>query len=255
MLQTYFINDHIIRINEANENGLNVDSYLILGKQSAVVIDTLQDTTQLYEKIQSLTNLPLTVLLTHGHPDHAGKATQKFIDNDVPVYMHPNDKDLLSSFTDAPWQKQIHALEDGMLFDLGGYTLKTICCAGHTPGSVVFFNEKHSELFTGDAIGSGGFWMQLDHCLPLHTYLENVEHLYDVVKSIPHLKLYFGHSEQAKQVPELQYMEDNITATKMILDKKLVGEWVDMHIGHDTLHVRQACFQQVYEYCYDPNNL
>ena len=256
MVHVYQINEHITKINETNDNGLNVDAYLVKGKQSAVVIDTLQDTTQLYDIIRNLTNLPLSVLCTHGHPDHVGKATEKFVEMQVPVYMHPLDKDLLASFRDADWINQIHySLQNEMVFDLGDYLLETICCAGHTPGSVMFLNEKNGEFFTGDAIGSGGFWMQLKHCLPLHTYLKNVESVYEKVHEIPNLKLYFGHSAQSKGIPNIQYVEENILATKKILNKELVGERIDLQIENEVYHVRQACYKQVYAYCYDPNNL
>ena len=34
------MNEHLYRINEKDENGLNVDCYLVLGNQKAALIDT-----------------------------------------------------------------------------------------------------------------------------------------------------------------------------------------------------------------------
>lgn len=249
------INSHIYRLNENDGKGLNVDAYLVVGGQRAVVIDALQDNPDLYDVVKEITEQPLFVLLTHGHPDHAGKSCAKFIENDVPVYMHPADKKILDSFENGAWREKISVLEDGMCFDLGNYQLKTICCAGHTPGSVVFLNRENHELFTGDAIGSGGFWMQLPHCLPLTTYLKNAEHLLKEVENIPNLKLYFGHSEQAICLPSITYLLDNIQATKMIIQGKLHGEKKTMCLGGEWIDYCETAYKEVYGYCYNPDNI
>ena len=168
------MNEHVYRINEKDENGLNVDCYLVLGNQKAALIDTLQEEENLYDVVKEITSLPLIVLLTHAHPDHAGKACQKLIAKQVPVYMQKEDQSLLDLFVNDEWKNEITLIEGNEVFDLGEYTLKTLRVPGHTKGSLVFLNEEHEEVFTGDAIGSGGFWMQLDHCLPLHEYKKNV---------------------------------------------------------------------------------
>lgn len=60
------MNEHVYRINEKDENGLNVDCYLVLGNQKAALIDTLQEEENLYDIVKEITSLPLIVLLTHG---------------------------------------------------------------------------------------------------------------------------------------------------------------------------------------------
>lgn len=249
------INSHIYRLNENDGKGVNVDAYLVIGSQKAVVIDALQDNPDLYDVVKEITDQPMAVLLTHGHSDHAGKSCAKFIEHEIPVYMHPSDKKILDSFEKGAWKEKICDLEDSMIFDLGDYQLETICCAGHTPGSVVFLNQENSELFTGDAIGSGGFWMQLSHCLPLTTYLKNVEQLLKKVENLPDLKLYFGHSEQAICKPTVSYLLDNIQATKMIIQGTLQGEEKKMCLGGEEIDYCQADYKEVYGYCYNPENI
>lgn len=249
------VNDHIIKINETDDHGLNVDSYLVIGNQKAVVIDALQDNPDLYDEIIQLTSLPISVLLTHGHPDHAGKSCKKFIENHVPIYMNQDDQFVLDMFEEDDWKNHILPLDDGDVFDLGGIILKTIQCAGHTPGSVVFLDMNHEELYSGDAIGSGGFWMQLDHCLSLHEYLSNVEHLYEIIKEYKNLKIYLGHSGQSQTMPSLKYVEDNIEATKKIIDGSLSSELKTMHVGNQDIEYCSVSYGEIWDYCYNPKNI
>ena len=158
------INDGLIRINERNEQGLNVDAWLVLGNEKAVLIDAVQDTILLHEMVTSLTHLPLEVIITHGHPDHAGKGLRAFMEHGVPVYIHPDDKPLLQKrnlFTTEETEQML-SLTEGMQFELGNRTLEILECAGHTPGSICVMDFNRQEVFTGDAIGSGDFWMQLE---------------------------------------------------------------------------------------------
>lgn len=248
------INDHIIKINEYGE-GVNVDSYLVLGKSKAIVIDTLQDNTELYDEVRKYTDLPLQVIITHGHPDHAGKSCNKFSEHNIPIYMHENDKDLLNSFTSDNWTKTIRDINNIDIFDLDGIKLEIITCFGHTKGSIVLLDRDNQELYSGDAIGSGGFWMQLDHCLPLSSYLPNVKNLYNIVLQYPNLKIYLGHSGQSSIIPDITYIKDNIEATQMIINGKLIGEKQTMNLGDTPLQFWCANYKQIFAYCYNKDNI
>lgn len=254
-LLTTKINNHIYKINETDENGLNVDSYLVLGNDKAVVIDALQDNPDLYDEVIHLTDLPLTLLITHGHPDHAGKSCKKFVENNVPVYMHTNDNSVLDLYEKDDWKEKLLPLNDLDTFELGNRTLVTYTCFGHTPGSVVFFDKENEELFTGDAIGSGGLWMQLDHCLSLREYLTNIEHLYELVKECKNLKIYVGHSKQSADIPSSKYIEDLIEATKQIIEGELSSAVKQMHIDEKDIPYCTVGYGEVWGYCYNPNNI
>lgn len=63
----------------------NIDNiYLIEGKDSALLVDTGIGVADLVSAVKKLTDKPLIVVNTHGHPDHCG-ANYQF----EKVYIHP----------------------------------------------------------------------------------------------------------------------------------------------------------------------
>lgn len=152
--------------------------FLAEGDKEAVLIDTGVGFVGLKETVDEITKLPLSVILTHMHPDHAGgvAAFEK-------VYLHSadwgNTKELdldvrigysMGSMRGAaltpedfipapPADKKYKPLSDGQIFDLGGITLEIIHVPGHTPGSCcVLFREERSILF-GDACNANTLLM------------------------------------------------------------------------------------------------
>ena len=105
------------------------------------------------------------VVLTHGHPDHAGTVAELEAAG-AEVCMHPADFERLQvGVRDAVRRPSrgrffasivrpptaIHPLEDGdVLPVLGG--LRVVHTPGHTPGSVCLYAPRDRLLFTGDAL-------------------------------------------------------------------------------------------------------
>lgn len=56
----------IFLMDEAHE----ATGYLVAGKEKACVIDTMNGYNDLHAAVRQLTDKPLTVVNTHGHPDH-----------------------------------------------------------------------------------------------------------------------------------------------------------------------------------------
>lgn len=249
----YRISDHLYRINETAGMTLDVDAYLVTGSERAVVIDALQESENLYDLVTSLTDLPLTLLVTHGHPDHAGRSVRTFVKQHVPVYMSHLDLDDLKLSHNEDLADFICDLHDGDCFDLGNRKLETISCGGHSAGSMVFLNRKEEELYSGDAIGSGIFWMQLPESLPLHEYLKNAERLFFRVKDLGNLKIYPGHSSQSDQQLGLSYLNDNICLTQRLIARQ-IHEQKDgqMHFLRQKIHYAIATYGSVKEYWFDP---
>lgn len=141
--------------------------YLVTGHERALLVDTGYGVGDLAAFVASLTELPLTVVLTHGHVDHAFGASQ-FAD----VRMHPADLPVLAAHRSK--SRRVHAdaasadghpvflapevdpshftpLQVGEHLELGGLTVTVLAAPGHTPGSVALLVEEERLLITGDA--------------------------------------------------------------------------------------------------------
>lgn len=144
--------------------------YLIEGANKAVLIDTGTGIGNLKEFVEKITKKPITVILTHGHVDHA-PGSALFDD----VYMSFADKKLYSEhdtldtrkgFTSASYKEantlkdedyvplkksdNFKNLTDGSIFDLGGITLEAIAIPGHTNGMTAILIKEKRILLTGD---------------------------------------------------------------------------------------------------------
>ena len=69
---------------------------LLVGTEKALLIDTACGDYDLAGLVQKLTDKPLTVVLTHGHGDHAGGAFQF-----ETVWCHPLDHTMVQNWTTA----------------------------------------------------------------------------------------------------------------------------------------------------------
>lgn len=201
-----------------------VDAYLLIGSQRAALIDALQSeqTVSLVEEVRSRTNLPVDVLITHGHGDHAGPEIAKLAAAEgFTLYMSHADIDILKGFGsdfDIPFV-DIH---EGDQWDLGGTILTAYRLAGHTPGSFAFLDRAGHRAFTGDAFG---LWMQLPHSLTVAEYLEDVKRFETVLADIPETVFYTGHLYQCGDAPwtavQCSYMRE---ICEKLLDGSYVGE-------------------------------
>lgn len=144
--------------------------WLICGKKQAALIDTGCGGRGLRELVGALTNLPVQVLLTHGHRDHLGGVGQFGC-----AWLHPADLPLVKRastperradfvrgkapevFATLPpdtfppsGPTEYLPLKEGDVFDLGGMALEVLETPGHTPGSVCFLDRTHRTIYTGD---------------------------------------------------------------------------------------------------------
>ena len=201
------------------------DIYLIVGKEKALLIDLSNNIRWADNAAESLRQLvaertegkPLTITFTHNHGDHIGMMDAYV--NDPEVHFALPETDFLRLYSRFP-EGQCEFINEGHVFDLGGFEISTIAVPGHTDGSVVFYMNGRDILFTGDAIGSGhGVWIfntdayrKYDAAVPhLISWLENPENNVDIEK----LRIYGGHYWQRDWLSELgesemgmQYIRD-----------------------------------------------
>lgn len=167
--------------------------YLIQGEERAVLVDTCLGVGHLREFVEKLTDKPLTVILTHGHIDHAMGAP----DFDC-VYMNPADREVYEEMSDieerkgyiaannrgelpdftpddyvAPFPVKFLELKDGDVFDLGGVHLDIFSLPGHTNGSMVVLVREEKILILGDACNTATFLFD-KNSLTVEEYKENL---------------------------------------------------------------------------------
>lgn len=235
--------------------GPQVDAYLITGADRALVVDALMQERGLYRAVRGLTDLPLELVVTHGHPDHAGAAVQDFHDAGCTMYIPMAEKPVLESFKGAPlsW---FQPLEEGMVFDLGGVKLEVLMLPGHTPGGAMLLDRENQLLYTGDAIGAGVFWMHTPVSLPLHQFLVNVKEVRARLEPYNELVLHTGHRHQAPQPLTRAFMDDVIYMTEKIVSGEWVGEdKVMRYAGTDEYPYKTVAYKLMGDYCYNPDKL
>jgi hydroxyacylglutathione hydrolase len=129
-----------------------------------VVIDPGGDLPRIREAIAAAGLTIETILLTHGHIDHAAGAAELAAELGVPVHgPHLADKPLLDRLELQGQQYGIPAravtpdrwLEEGDALTIGGSDFAILHCPGHSPGSVVFFSKDLRFAFMGDVLFNG----------------------------------------------------------------------------------------------------
>lgn len=188
-----FITDRIVRIRDLSYTAM----YLVLGDRKNVLLDTGIGIGDSRKYIKDVLDKDVDeVILTHGHLDHASGA---ILYQDLPIYMHENDRDLMNEhvfnkenridytrntlsmikvdhedFTEEDVLDGLSSdytlpLKDGDEFDLGGITLQAIHTPGHTQGmTMILFKEDRIILF-GDGCGVGVLLVE-DCCSTVEEY-------------------------------------------------------------------------------------
>ena len=190
---------------------LSVFCYLCVGDARALLYDTAYGIAPLGEVVQSITDKPYDVVLSHGHIDHVNGAYQF-----GEMWLHEGDFDLYGEHSSKTRRKgvleraekgqklpegfdsyayvngvvgKINKLPLGEVFDLGNLHLEVVGMEGHTSGSVGLLTRQHRVLLNSDAANSH-CWMYLDESLPVNRYVTMLErtmqHEFDT--------FYVGHS-------------------------------------------------------------
>ncbi|MBA3907095.1 MAG: MBL fold metallo-hydrolase [Pseudonocardiales bacterium] len=142
--------------------------------EACVVVDPGQDAVEpLTELLAEHRLTPVAVVLTHGHLDHVFSVAPVCDGHDVPAWIHPDDRMLLTdplrglspqagAAFGGPLQlrepREVRALDDGAALELAGLTLGVAHTPGHTQGSVIFTTptpEGVEVIFAGDTLFAG----------------------------------------------------------------------------------------------------
>jgi hydroxyacylglutathione hydrolase len=144
--------------------------------EECVIIDPGQDAEPGIEELLDRYRLkPIAVLLTHGHIDHMWSVAPVCGAKDIPAYIHPDDRDLLTdpakgisllskqqflggmTFSEPD---DVRELADGEIIVMAGLEFTVGHAPGHTPGSVTYGTPAPDAgdggaLFSGDLLFAG----------------------------------------------------------------------------------------------------
>lgn len=139
------------------------------------------------------------ILLTHGHLDHVGAAAELAAHYGVPIVGPEKADDFW--LQGLPAQSRMFGLdeclpltpdrwlEEGETVSVGNVSLRVLHCPGHTPGHIVFFDDKAKLLVSGDVVFKGGVgrsdFPQGDHAALIDSIKRKLLPLGDDVTFIP----------------------------------------------------------------------
>jgi len=184
-----------------------VISYLIVGRDKAVLFDTGMGISNIQAVVAGLTKNPVSVVNSHTHNDHVGdnwrfsdvygmdtgftRANARGSKEDAQAELAPDEicGALPAGFDAKAYSTKpfhiTHWIRDGDKIELGGRTLKVIGTPGHTPDSIALLDEKNGLLFTGDTFYAGPIYLFRPET-DLDAYLASVQKL---AAMAPHLQL------------------------------------------------------------------
>lgn len=133
--------------------------------RKTAIVDPGGDLDRILAQLQAMEAVPEKILLTHGHIDHAGGASELSRTLNIPI-VGPQQGDLfwlqglaqqatmfrfprVENCTPDQW------LNDGEQVQVGELSFSVIHCPGHTPGHVVFYSEENQLALVGDVIFQG----------------------------------------------------------------------------------------------------
>lgn len=163
--------------------------YLVEGSGRAALIDTCIGVGGLKSLVEGLTRKPVTVLISHGHIDHAMGApefTLAYMNHkDIPLYqsqcsiaqrrgyagaVQMTDDMFVPEAPDYPFEEY----PENASFDLGGIHVDVYAFPGHTKGCMVFLIREERILILGDACNNATFLFD-DMCSSVAEYKAQVQ--------------------------------------------------------------------------------
>lgn len=160
-----------------------VISFLLVGLEDAVLIDTGMGLFDIQKIVSEITPLPCSVLNTHSHFDHVG---DNFRFEQVSLFDHPENHqiaahgfserslakwfvaekfvgeppaDLPQSYR-IPTFPQADFFADGTVLKRASFTLVALHTPGHAEGEVCFFEPTRGWLFAGDLLYEGPIYIE-----------------------------------------------------------------------------------------------
>ena len=158
-----------------------VISFLILGKQRALLFDTGMGISDIRKVTRELTSLPIIVLNSHTHNDHVGgnwqfdtiystdtdfsRKNAKGSTEDAQAEIAPGQicGQLPFNFDAKSYRTKRWTITkyiyDGDKIDLGARIIEVLSTPGHTPDAISLLDRGNALLFTGDTYYPAPVWL------------------------------------------------------------------------------------------------
>ncbi|MFI3290266.1 MAG: MBL fold metallo-hydrolase [Opitutales bacterium] len=192
---------------------MGVNSFLIFPKdtQDAILIDAPEEACEvissfLEEKGRTLS----TILLTHGHFDHAWDCAALKEATGAKVYAHKDTcgfvetTEAQSMFgVDLEVFKVDEFLVDNQILEFGDVKIECLYAPGHCAGSMMFYIESEKQLFAGDVI----FQMSVGrHDLPTGSFGVLQKSIRNKIYTLPEdVAIFCGHGDSTSVGAEKKY--------------------------------------------------
>jgi glyoxylase-like metal-dependent hydrolase (beta-lactamase superfamily II) len=138
--------------------------YLVVDADSrrAVLIDPGENDPRIARMVKESGATLDAIWLTHAHLDHIGGIAAVLREWNVPVHLHPLDRELFERASEVAVEYQVafeqppapdRELAEGDVMELGALRFDVLHVPGHAPGHVAF--HGHGMLFDGDVLFAG----------------------------------------------------------------------------------------------------
>jgi hydroxyacylglutathione hydrolase len=241
------------------------NAYLVTGRDRALLIDTGTGAADLAGCVRGITTLPVTVVNTHGHSDHAGGNFQfetasahpdafEMIVRSAGQEGHadrirrvlaesPALEPLLLKAGGEYDQKRLVPVRSGHVFDLGARKLEVIETPGHTSADQCLLDAEHKLLFAGDAVNAPT-WLFKPYSLPVDVYLETLQRLRQ--RGGEYETILPGHGDPLDRA----FIDEQVVCAESILSGACKGEPYPKRYGD-----AMACSYKRSQIAYDPERL
>ncbi|MCQ2595201.1 MAG: MBL fold metallo-hydrolase [Treponemataceae bacterium] len=181
--------------------------FFFIGTEKVLLVDTGFGRVDFTARIREFSNLPIEVVITHGHGDHTGGLKQF-------GECFANERDF-SMITEEITKKP---LKDGDKIDIGNFVFEIIEIPGHTEGSIVLLEKNKKFLIAGDSVQEGPIFMFGD-VSKFDTYIASMKKLNKYKKNIK--TIYSAHNTLSYGAEYIKYC---IEDAKLFKAGKIIPE-------------------------------